>query len=113
MIPEWVIQQIMEDERSTESSISKRKDFAHLEADSASWMDMLIQSDIEKLEQVFPDVFKQNSKMANTINFLLWKSILRGWSMSEAKWKSNLLQLPGESSEKNPNNYTPVSEDFI
>lgn len=113
MIPEWVIQKIMEDERSVESCHIDRKNFSAIEMEAADWINMLIESDLDKIKQAFPDAFNSIPKLRKTIFFLLWKSMLRGWKMGEAKWKSNFLRLPGEVTHRDPKHYIPKREDFI
>ena len=113
MVPQWSIQQIMEDERSVEASLKKRQEFRDCEPEAAEWVDLLIQSDLDKVSNSFPEIYSASPKLQKTIYFMLWKAVLRGWLMGEAKWKSNLLPLPGESVERNPNHYIPKSEDFF
>lgn len=113
MIPEWAVEQVMENERAVQVVIKKRREFEAQEPEAGEWIELLVSTDLDKIKNSFPELFSSQPKLINALKFLLWKNFLRGWVMGEAKWKSNILTLPGESSDRNPNHYIPETEDFL
>jgi hypothetical protein len=54
-----------------------------------------------------------NNKIQQFLYLLIWRGFIRGWELSEAKWKvSSQYILPGEDPDSDPDNYKPNLMDF-
>jgi len=111
MIPDWVIDSIMEQETSADHTESDKKKFQDVEPLAAEWLKSFIREDVELLAATYEDIFLHVPQLPKNVYFLLWRCFLRGWSMGNAKWKGDFI-LPGEEGDRDPDLYRPTSEDF-
>ncbi len=113
MIPEWVYDRINNSFISPGALENSIKSFTLNEKIAFGYFNQVAEKDLEGILSEKEEIFSSEEVSAQFFMMILWKYLLIGYMMGEAKWISSNYTIDHEDKNLDPKRYIPKKEDFI